>query len=120
MEAVVERVAGHGGGIAQDDEFHAGASDGHIHAPQVAQEAYLPLLVGTHEADEHDVAFLPLKTVDGIHRNAVPERAKKFGTAQKVPQKLHLRPVGRNDGHIDVFIEHMPATHLDKVVLQRA
>ena len=49
IQPSVEWVAGHRGGIAQDDEFHTGARDGHIHTSQIAEEPYLSLIVGSHE-----------------------------------------------------------------------
>ena len=49
IQPSVEGVAVHRGGIAQDDEFHTGARDGHIHTSQIAEEPYLSLVVGSHE-----------------------------------------------------------------------
>ena len=36
VESAVEGVAGHGLGVAEDDELHAGAGDGYVHAAQIA------------------------------------------------------------------------------------
>ena len=49
--------------IAEDDELHPGAGDCYIHSAQVIQETDLPVLIGTHEANEDDIAFLPLETI---------------------------------------------------------
>ena len=54
-------------GVAEDDEFHAGAGDGHIHATQIAQESYLPFVVAAHQRDDDNVALLTLETVNGVH-----------------------------------------------------
>ena len=66
VEASVEGVAGEGGGVAENDEFHAGASDSHVHASEVAQEADFAVVVGAHEADEYHVALLPLESIYGV------------------------------------------------------
>ena len=52
--------------VAEDDELHAGTGDGDVHAAQVAEEAYLALVVGAHQRDDDDVALLTLEAVDGV------------------------------------------------------
>ena len=72
-EFFVEGVACQGGGVTQDEEFHAGAGNGDVHATQVAQEADLPGIVGPHERDEDDVALLALEPVDSVDRYQMAE-----------------------------------------------
>ena len=59
-------MASHGLHIAENDELHSGTSDGHVHAAQVAEEAYLTVVVGADEGNEDDVALLALEAVDGV------------------------------------------------------
>ena len=63
-ELGVEAVAAEGVGVAEDDEFHAGAGDGDVHAAEVVEEADGTLVVVAYHADEDDIAFLPLEAVD--------------------------------------------------------
>ena len=66
IQFLIERMVGHGGLIAKDNEFHAGAGDGDIHSPQVTEESYLPFIVGTDERDEDDIALLSLESIHGV------------------------------------------------------
>ena len=117
MEAGVEGVAGEGGGVAEDDEFHAGARDSHVHASEVAQEADFAVVVGAHEADEYHVALLPLESIYGIDRNQVSVGFEKLGGSHHFTQKLHLRAVGRNDAHVDALVEHVLAPDFGEILL---
>ena len=63
MQFFVEGMVGERRHIAEDDQLHPGTRHGHIHPAQIIQESDLPRLVGTHQADENDVPFLPLKTI---------------------------------------------------------
>ena len=94
MEASVEGVAGEGGGVAENDEFHAGARDSHVHASEVAQEADFAVVVGAHEADENHVALLPLKTINGIDTDKVTVGFEKGLVAQELTEILHLCTIG--------------------------
>ena len=73
IELSVEGMAAEGGTVAQNDELHAGTSDGYVHAAKVAQEAYLPLVVAAHEGDDDDVALLPLKAIYGVDGDEAAE-----------------------------------------------
>ena len=73
VQLFVESMFRQRGGIAQDDELHAGAGDGHIHAAQVVEETDLPFFVGAHQADEDNVALLPLESVHGVDGDERPE-----------------------------------------------
>ncbi len=66
----------------------------------------MPLVVGAHEADDDDVALLSLKAVDGVHGDAVAQRPQGVVAAHQLSQVLHLRAVGRDDGHVEVLVEH--------------
>ena len=70
-ELVVKWVVAHGLFVAEDDELHACSGHGHIHAPDVGEEANLSLLVGADEADEDYVALLALESVDGVDGDEV-------------------------------------------------
>ena len=65
IELAIKGMVREGGGIPQDDQLHAGTSHGYIHATQVVEKAYLPLCVGTYQADENHV---PLLSLEAIHR----------------------------------------------------
>ena len=65
----VKAVAGEGLGVADNDEFHAGASDGDVHAAQVVEETYSALVVVAHHADDNDIAFLPLESIHAVDRD---------------------------------------------------
>lgn len=107
VETGVEGVAGEGGGVAEDDEFHTGAGDCHVHASEVAQEADFAVVVGAHEADEYHIALLPLESIYGVDRNQVSVGFEKLGGSHHFTQKLHLSAVGRYDAHIDALVEHV-------------
>lgn len=117
VEAGVEGVAGEGGGVAEDDEFHAGAGDCHVHASEVAQEADFAVVVGAHEADEYHIALLPLKSIYGVDRNQVSVRLEKLGGSHHLAQKLHLRAVGRNDAHVDALVKYVFAPDFGEIFL---
>ena len=48
-EGAIESVAGEGLGVAYDDEFHACAGHGDVHAAQVAEEADAAVSVVAHQ-----------------------------------------------------------------------
>lgn len=73
VQAAVERMSPHRGGIADNHELHAGACHGYIHAAQVAQESYLSGLVGTYKGDYHHVALAALEPVYGVDCNEITE-----------------------------------------------
>ena len=98
-------MACHGGGIAEDNEFHSGPGDGHIHAAQVTKETDLAFVVGTDEGDEDDVAFLTLEAVDGVDADEVAVRFEEFTFLEKTAEVLHLCAIGRDDTHVEAFVE---------------
>ena len=100
----VEGMAGQRGRFAQDDKLHAGTGDGYVHAAQVAEESYLPLVVGADEGDEDDVALLPLEAVDGVRREQVSDGAQDGALADAAAQVLHLGTVGRDDAEVDALV----------------
>ena len=104
-KGTVEGVAGQRRRVPDDRQFHAGAGDGDVHPPQVGEEADLPGVVRADQADEDDVALLPLEAVDGVYRNQFPERAEKSLLADEAAQVLHLRFVGRDDAEVDALVE---------------
>ena len=53
-------MGGERGGVSQNNEFHAGSGDGHVHAAQVTEETD-PLVVGSYETDHDHIAFLSLE-----------------------------------------------------------
>ena len=82
------------GAVAEDDDLHASTSDGHIHASQVAQEAYLALFVRADERDDDDVAFLTLEAVDGVDGDQSAEGLEELVLAQQLSEQLHLCAIG--------------------------
>ena len=67
--------------VTKNDDFHACTGDGDIHAPQLAQEAYLSLLVGAYHGDDNNVALLSLETIYGVHRDEPAERFEELTLA---------------------------------------
>ena len=59
-------MAAEGGGIADDEKLHAGASHGNVHPAEVAQETDVALLVAPYKRDDNYVALLPLKSVNRV------------------------------------------------------
>ncbi len=98
-------MARHGRGIAEDDEFHAGACDGHVHASEVAQETDLSFVVGTDEGDEDDVAFLALETIDGVDADEVAVRFEELAFFEETAEVLYLGAVGGDNAHVESFVE---------------
>ena len=49
VQGLVKRMGGECGGVSQNDEFHAGSGDGHVHAAQVIQESNVSLAVGPYD-----------------------------------------------------------------------
>lgn len=96
---------GEGGGVAEDDEFHAGAGHGYIHAAEVGEEAYLSVLVGANEGDEDDVSFLALEAIDGIDADEVAHLAELGCVAYLLTQVVGLHPVGGDDAYVDALVE---------------
>ena len=93
-ESVVETVLGEGPAVADDDDLHAGAGDGDVHTPQVAQEAYLPFVVVAYHADDYHVALLSLETVDGVDADLVAEAAVEALHLEEPSYKAYLGAVG--------------------------
>ena len=118
VEFFVEGMAGHGRGIAEDDQLHAGAGDSHIHPSQVAQETDLSFVVGADEGDEDDVAFLTLETIDGVHADQVAVGLEELTFLEQPPQVLHLSTVGGDDTDIEAFVEDAGFADLLEVLLQ--
>ena len=81
------------GGIAEDDQFHPGSGDGHIHTAQIAQETYLTIVIGTHQRYQYNVALLSLKAVNGIHTDQLAERLGPILLLDLTTEILHLHPV---------------------------
>ena len=49
VEVAVEGVGGQGGDVADDYQFHSCAGHGHVHAPEVAKETYVAVVVAPYE-----------------------------------------------------------------------
>ena len=80
--------------VAKYDEFHACPCDGDIHAPKVAQESNLALVVCANKRDEYDVALLALETIDGVDGDEMPEGFEKSLFAHQPSEVLHLCTIG--------------------------
>ena len=46
-------------GISENDQFHTGTGDSHVHPPQVVQKSYLSVLVCTNKADKDNIRSCP-------------------------------------------------------------
>ena len=115
----VEGVPREGVGVADDDELHAGACDGYVHAAQVVEEAELSAVVVAHHADNDNVAFLPLEAVDGVDGYLPPQATVEVVHLEEAAYEAHLCAVGRDDAEVDVVgREAFEAYHVD-VVAQR-
>ena len=90
IQLPVEGVARQGGGIAQDDELHAGTGDGYVHPAQVVEKPDLAVLVGTHQADEDYITLLSLETVDRIDRYRGTEGLEERVAPEQLAEVLHL------------------------------
>lgn len=73
LESAIERVLAESGRVTNDEQLHSCTSDGHVHATKVGQESHLSLSIVAHHGDEDYVAFLPLKTINGIDGNQLAE-----------------------------------------------
>ena len=118
VEFFVERMACHGGCIAEDDEFHTGACDGHVHAAEVAQETNLSFVVGADEGDEDDVAFLALEAVDGVNADEVAVRFEELSFLEESAEVLHLGAVRGDDTHVEAFVEDAGFADLLKILFE--
>ena len=94
MQTLVELMLGECLDVADDDEFHACAGDGDVHAAQVAKESYLSLLVGAHEGDDDDVAFLSLEAVNGVDGDKAAVWFVVFASTDELSEILHLCAIG--------------------------
>lgn len=92
-QLLVEAVLRHCCGVAKDNQFHAGSRYRHVHAPQVGEEANLPVVVGTHERYYYHIALLTLKAVHRVDGDETAQRAQLIVTAYQLAQILHLRSV---------------------------
>ena len=109
-------MARHCGGRAEDDELHAGACYGYVHATQVAQEADVAAVVVAHQRDEYDVALLTLKSVDSVDGDEPAVGTKTLALAYHLAQQLHLGTIGRDDAHVDRLVEHALTANLVEIV----
>ena len=105
-------------GIAHDYEFHSGTRYRHVHAPQVGEETYLPLLVGAHERYEHDVALLSLESVYRVRRDELAVGTEEVALLYQLSEILHLCPVWRDDAHVDTLFEDALLADLLEISLQ--
>lgn len=87
-------MTGQCGRIAQDDKFHAGTRDGDIHPAQVVEKTNLAFLIGTDQADDDDVAFLALETIDCVHADEMFVRSEEASSLEQAAQVLHLSLIG--------------------------
>ena len=68
-ELAVETRLGKSCCIAQNDEFHAGTSDGNIHTAQVVEESDATFVISSYHRNQYHVTFLPLEPIHRIDRN---------------------------------------------------
>lgn len=118
VEVAVEGVGGQGGDVADDYKFHACAGHGHVHAPEVAKETYVAVVVAPYEGNEYHVALLALKTVDGVYGDLPAEWLEEGCARNKPPEIMHLRTVWRNHSYVDALFEKTLAADAFYVVLK--
>lgn len=92
--------------IAEYDELHACPCDGNIHAAEVAEEAYLSLIIASHERENDDIALLSLESINGIHRDEMAIGLEELALLYHTAQQLHLSTIGRDDAYVYLLIEN--------------
>lgn len=105
MQPFIERMLRKCVHTTEDDEFHPGTGDGYIHTAEVAEEAYLSLIIATYEGEDDDITLLSLETIHGIDRDKVAERLEELALPYESAQQLHLSTIWRDDAHVDTLIE---------------
>ena len=60
-------MGGQGRRVADYYQLHPCPGHCHVHAPQVPEETYVPLIVAPDHGYDYDVAFLSLKPIDRIY-----------------------------------------------------
>ena len=103
-QLAVEAVAAQRRGVADDNEFHAGACHGDIHAAQVVQEAYLSLGIASHQTDDYHVAFLPLEAVYGADGDVMFQFAEVVLHFQQSTQQACLSTIRSDDAEVDALV----------------
>ena len=104
IKAFVKGVSGHRRGISEDDQFHSGTGDGDIHTSQVAEEAYLSLVVGSHQRNQDDIALLSLEAINGIDADETAVGLEELLLFKQPSQILHLSTIWRDDTHVEAFV----------------
>ena len=98
--------------VSYNHKFHPRTCHRHIHSTQLFQKTNLSRLIGSYKADNHHITLLPLKSVDGIDRDIFPEWLQKFRLFNKMPQKVDLLFVRRDDSKINLLFFHSVRTNL--------
>ena len=117
-EFLVEGMVRQRGGVAQDEQLHAGTGDGHIHAAKVVQETDTTLIVTSHHRNQDDIAFLSLEAIDRIDRYLAYEWLEETALLHKFAEQLHLALVGRDDAEVDAVVQDTFDAHLTDIVAQ--
>lgn len=81
VQTTVKRMTGECMTVTNNDDFHTGTGDGHIHTAQVTQKTYLSFLVATHQRYYDDITLLTLKAINSIHRDETAERFEELTLA---------------------------------------
>ena len=98
-------MAGESGDAADDDELHAGAGHGYVHAAQVAEKADVAFVVASYEGYDDDVAFLALETVDGVDGYEVAEGSEEGGALDETADIPDLCPIGGDQAYVDALVK---------------
>ena len=112
-------MAAKGGGIAENDEFEAGAGNCHVRAPQVGQETNLTAGVGAHQREDYHVALAPLKGIYRVDCDLAAQGTQVFVQLDKRAQVLHLCAVGRNDAETHALLHEPVPTHFLRIAFER-
>ena len=93
------------GGVAENNQFHACTGHGDIHAAEVAEETDLTLFVAANQRYNDDVAFLSLKSIDGVDGDGLAERFQFCIGLDERTDVLGLYTVGADDADVEPLVE---------------
>lgn len=118
VEFFIKGVARHGRSIAEDDEFHSGTGNSHIHTAQITEETNLSFIIGSHQRNQDNITFLTLETINSIHADQLTKGLKELFLLQQSTEILYLCPVRRDDTYIDTLVKNTLFAYLIKIGLK--
>ena len=100
---IVEIIFGEGGTITEYDEHFFRAGEGYIDTSIVFEKTYTPFVIGAHEADADDIAFLTLERVYCGDIDVVVQFELRIFSVV-VFHILYLSSVGGYDSYAQVIV----------------